>query len=78
MSSYLLMIASAMKKFFYLIIIFLVVGIWLGINIGKNQPLFSNPFADAEVSEKAAEKVGEAGRGAQDAVKRTIDKALGD
>ena len=67
-----------MKKFFYLIIVFLVVGIWLGLNLANNQPLFSDPFADRDVREKASEKVDSVARGAKDAVGRTVDKALGD
>jgi hypothetical protein len=65
-----------MKKFFYLIIVFLVVGIWLGINFAKNQPLFSDPFADDELRGRAAEKVEKMGKGAKDAVERTIEKTL--
>jgi hypothetical protein len=65
-----------MKKFFYLIIIFLVVGVWLGINFAKNQPLFSDPFADREIRERAAEEVEKLGEKAKGAVSRTIDKTL--
>ena len=67
-----------MKKFFYLITLFLVVGVWLGINFARNQPYFSNPFADEEVVQKAAEKVERVGKGAKDAVERTLEKAVGD
>lgn len=67
-----------MKKFFYLIIIFLVIGIWLGLNVAKNQPLFSNPFVDKELQQKASEKVERMGKGAKDAVDSTIKKALGE
>lgn len=67
-----------MKKFFYLIIIILVVGVWLGINLAKNQPLFSDPFADREVRERAVQEVEKLGERAKDAVDRTLDKALGD
>ncbi|MEN8170923.1 MAG: hypothetical protein ABFS08_11940 [Pseudomonadota bacterium] len=67
-----------MKKFFYLIIIFLVVGIWLGLNFANNQPFFSDPFADKEVRENASEKVESLTRDAKDAMGRSLDKALGD
>ncbi|MCW8919368.1 MAG: PRA1 family protein [Gammaproteobacteria bacterium] len=67
-----------MKKFFYLVVIFLVVGVWLGINFAKNQPLFSNPFADKEVRERAVERVEKLGEKAKDVVDRTIEKTLGD
>lgn len=42
-----------MKKLIYLTIILLVVGIWLGINFAKDQPYFSNPFADKDIADKA-------------------------
>lgn len=66
------------KKLFYFIIIFLLIGIWLGLNVANNQPLFSNPFVDKEVQQKAAEKVERMGKGAKDAVERTIEKTFGD
>lgn len=66
-----------MKKFFYLSMLFLIIGLWLGINTARNQPLFSNPLAGTEVMEKAAEKVERAGSGAKNAVKRTIDETVG-
>jgi len=65
-----------MKKLFYFIIIVLIVGIWLGINFAKNQPFFSNPFADKEVAEKAKEKGKEIKRKAQDTVERMLDNSL--
>ena len=38
-----------------------LVGLWFGMNIGKDQPLLSNPFAEVPLAQKA-------GRTAQDAV----------
>ena len=46
-------------------------GLWFGMNIGKDQPLLSNPFADVPLAQ-------EAGRSARDAVegaKEGIEKA---
>jgi len=65
-----------MKKLFYFIIIVLIVGMWLGINIAKNQPFFSNPFADEEVAEKAKEKGKEIKQKAEDTVERMLDNKL--
>lgn len=48
-----------------------LVGLWFGMNIGKDQPLLSNPFAEVPLAQKA-------GRTARDAVegaKKSIDKA---
>jgi hypothetical protein len=67
-----------MKNIFYIIIIILVVGVWLGVNFAKNQPLFSDPFADREIRERAAQEVEKLGEKAKDAVDSTIDKVRGD
>lgn len=37
----------------------LIVGLWLGVNIGKGNPIFGNPFAKENLSQKLKEKVGE-------------------
>lgn len=66
-----------MNKLFYLIIVFLVVGIWIGMNVAKNQPLFSDPFVDQELRGNASEKVESFTRDAKDALGETLDKALG-
>ncbi len=36
----------------------LIVGLWLGVNIGKGNPIFGNPFAEENISQKLKEKVG--------------------
>lgn len=41
----------------------LAVGLWLGVNIGRDQPLFGNPFEERTVKQKlkdAGKEVGEA------------------
>lgn len=63
-----------MKKLFYLIIVLVGLGMWLGINIAKEQPLFSNPFADKEIAEKAKETAKAVKRKAEEAVERAIDQ----
>ncbi len=65
-----------MKKLIYLIIICLLVGIWLGINLARDQPPFSNPFVDEDIREKAVDKVERMGQEAKGAVERTIEKAV--
>jgi len=30
----------------------LIVGLWLGVNIGKGNPIFGNPFAEENLSKK--------------------------
>ena len=36
-----------------------IVGLWLGVNIGKGNPIFGNPFVKENLSQKIKEKVGE-------------------
>jgi hypothetical protein len=67
-----------MKKFFYLIIILLVVGMWLGMNFANNQPFFSNPFADKEVAGRAKETAKAVQRKAEEAVERVMDDTVKD
>ena len=33
-------------------IIGLLIGLWVGVNIGKDKPVFSNPFNDASIQKK--------------------------
>ena len=49
------------------LVIGLLIGIWFGVNIGKDKPIFSNPFAEDSIQqkikksgEKLIEKSGEA------------------
>ncbi len=42
-----------MKKLFVLVGAILLTGVWLGINLAKDQPLFSNPFAERDIRDKA-------------------------
>jgi len=62
-----------MKKLFYLIVIVLFLGIWLGINFAKDQPFFSNPFADKAIAEKAKQTAREVAREAQETVEKVFD-----
>ncbi len=49
-----------MKKFFIGLVIGLIVAFPLGINFGKDVPLFSNPFAaKPDITERVKERTGE-------------------
>lgn len=48
-----------MKKFFVGLIVGVVIGVPLGINFGKDQPLWSNPFAaKPDIPERVKERAG--------------------
>ncbi|MDZ7786645.1 MAG: hypothetical protein U5K73_00425 [Halofilum sp. (in: g-proteobacteria)] len=48
-----------------------LVGLWFGMNIGKDQPLLSNPFAEVPLAQKA----GRAAAGAVEGAKQGAEKA---
>ncbi|MCG6886240.1 MAG: hypothetical protein LJE74_03450 [Proteobacteria bacterium] len=54
------------------IIIGVLLGLWFGYNLGRDEPLFSNPFADRSLQNKARETTSEV---IQD-TKRALNKSL--
>lgn len=48
------------KTLLFGVIIGVALGLWFGVNIGKNQPMWSNPFAEADVGRQLREKGGRA------------------
>ncbi len=65
-----------MKKLFYLTIILVGLGMWLGINFARDQPLFSNPFADKAMADKARATAKIVAREAQEAVQKALDDKI--
>lgn len=68
-----------MKKFFIGLVLGLIVAFPLGINFGKDVPLFSNPFAakpdiTERVKERTDEMLKETKEAIHDATKPTADK----
>lgn len=41
------------------VVIGLLLGLWFGVNIGRDRPLYSNPFEDRSIKEKIKTSVGE-------------------
>jgi len=37
------------------IVIGLLLGLWFGVNIGRDKPIFSNPFVSSDIKEKIRE-----------------------
>ncbi len=47
------------KKLIIGLIVGVMIGMWFGINIGKDRPIFSNPFAEPALQEKLKQTGGE-------------------
>ncbi len=50
---------KTLKPLFIGVLIGLGLGLWFGVNIGKHQPFYSNPFAEHKVGEKFKTTLGE-------------------
>lgn len=48
------------KPFLTGIVVGLLLGMWFGVNLGKNQPLYSNPFASVPVHMQLLQSTGSA------------------
>lgn len=62
-----------MKKWLFLIISVLLVGVWFGVNIARDKPLLSNPFAEQSLREKAADTAKDWYRESKEALKKRLD-----
>jgi hypothetical protein len=60
------------KKYIMGAFIGLLVGLWMGVNIGAERPLWSNPFAKKDLSQKAKEVASEAWKDAKKAARDTL------
>ncbi len=47
----------------------LLIGLWMGVNIGAERPLWSNPFAKKDLSQKAKEVASDAWKDAKKAAR---------
>lgn len=61
------------KLLFFGTLMGLIVGLWVGVNIGKGHPILSNPFAKENLPKKIKNRVGESierfGEGMRDKLK---------
>jgi len=66
---------AALKKFLTGIVIGLVAGLWMGVNIGKKQPIWSNPFKQEQrkFTEQAKEKVGDVIKDTKKALREKLE-----
>ena len=51
----------------------LLLGLWFGINIGRDKPIFSNPFTDEVIQEKAKETTSEAIEDTKRVLRKSLD-----
>ena len=72
---------KSIKLAIFWLIIGMLLGLWFGINIGRDKPFYSNPFAAQTVQDKfkqagegALEKGGEALEKAGKAIKENLKK----
>ncbi len=63
-----------LKKYGLVILVAFIVGWWFGVNFANNRPLWSNPFAGANLAGKAKQ----AGENLVDDTKKALRKSLDD
>jgi hypothetical protein len=52
-------VMRSLKPLLLGVIIGVVLGLWFGVNIGKQKPFYGNPFAERSVGEKIKTTIGE-------------------
>lgn len=66
---------TKMKRNILLVIVVLLLGLWLGVNIGRDQPLFSNPFAEKTLQEKIKGATTDIVKDAKRALRESLEEA---
>lgn len=60
------------KKSVYFVVLLLIITAWLSANFAKNQPLFSNPFAEQSLAERTKGLASDVVDGAKKVVKDSL------
>ena len=55
------------------LVIGLLLGLWFGVNIGREKPIYSNPFADEVIQQKAKQTTSDAIQGTKKALRKSLD-----
>lgn len=55
------------------VVIGITLGLWFGFNLGRDEPLLSNPFEDRSLQHKAKETTSEVIQDTKDALKKSLD-----
>ena len=66
------MIMFGVKKYIVGLFIGLVLGLWMGVNIGKGHPIWDNPFAERNLAQEAKSKAEAAIKDAKKAVREKL------
>jgi gas vesicle protein len=69
---------SKTRIFLFGLVVGVIIAFPLGMNVGRDAPLLSNPFAETEVKEKMADRMKESAGRALETTKEGAEKALGD
>jgi hypothetical protein len=61
------------KKYAIGAVVGLLVGLWMGVNIGKDRPIWSNPFAEPSLTQKAKDTASGVLKDAKKAVRESLE-----
>lgn len=62
------------KKLLIGITLGVAVGLWFGVNIAKDRPFYSNPFAEDSITDRLKESTGDMLEKSGKALKDSLDK----
>jgi hypothetical protein len=60
------------KKYLIGLVIGLIVGLWAGVNIGKDRPIWANPFAEPSLTAKAKDAASDVWKDAKKAARDSL------
>ncbi len=61
------------KKLVLGLIVGALVGLWVGVNVANDRPIWANPFEDATLAEKAKGVADDAWKDAKKAARKSLD-----
>ena len=64
---------KSIRQITFGIIIGLMLGLWFGVNMGKDKPIYSNPFAEENIQQKAKRKAEEVIKDTKEAIREKLE-----
>lgn len=61
------------KGLFLGLLVGAAMGAWVGVNIGRDAPLLSNPFAERTITDRVKDSAGEAYDKTRDALRKSVE-----